>query len=324
MTTIQTAEPRLYAVHTEEPGADLASWAPDDAPAGPWSLDAAYAYCERLATSHYENFPVASRFVPAELRKHVWAIYAFARTADDFSDEPRFEGRRTQALDRWERLLDLAYREDIDHPVFLALRDTVRQREIPLAPFKALLTAFRMDLQKQDYATFAELRKYCEYSANPIGQLVLFVHGYRGPDLHRFSNEICTALQLANMLQDLSIDIPRGRIYLPVEDRVHFGVRGTDLEAGRHTPEFKELMRHAVARTRSTFLRGQPLIRRVGASLSVELEATWRGGMKILELIEERDYEVLDYRPTLERLDVAEIAARSVFSFGRRWLRGRG
>ncbi len=317
------SQAHLYAVPTEEVGADLAAWAPDDAPAGPWNLEGSYRYCERMAKAHYENFPVASRFVPGELRRHVWAVYAFARTADDFSDEPRFDGRRRVSLDRWERLLDLAYREDVDHPVFLALRDTVRKHQIPLAPFKALLTAFRMDLTQRDFSTFAELRKYCEYSANPVGQLVLYVHGHREPDLHRFSNEICTALQLANMLQDLSVDIPRGRNYLPIEDLVHFGVRGSDLEAGRHTPEFKELMRHAVARTRAMFLRGQPLVRRVGASLSVELDATWRGGMRILDRIESLDYEVLDNRPTLERRDVADIAMRSLLGFGRRMLIGK-
>lgn len=317
------SQAHLYAVPTEDVGDDLSAWAPDDAPAGPWTLDGAYRYCERLANDHYENFPVASRFVPGELRRHVWAIYAFARTADDFSDEPRFEGQRRVCLDRWERLLDLAYRQDVDHPVFLSLRDTVRTHQIPLTPFKALLTAFRMDLSQRNFSTFVELRKYCEFSANPVGQLVLYVHGYREPDLHRFSNEICTGLQLANMLQDLSIDIPRGRTYLPIEDLVHFGVRESDLEAGRHTPEFKELMRYSVARCRSLFLRGQPLIRRVRASLSMELEATWRGGMKILDRIEDRDFEVLDHRPTLERRDVADIAMRSLFSFGRRMIRGR-
>ncbi len=317
--------PRLFAVpnHSEhEDELDVLPEAPDGAPPGPWTKEAAYRYCERLATNHYENFPVASRFVPAPLRPHVWAIYAFARTADDFSDEPRFEGRRREALDRWELYLEASYHRDVDHPIFLALRDTVRRHNIPIGPLKALLTAFRMDLTKARYASFQELRQYCTHSADPVGQLVLYVHGHRQPELHRFSDEICSALQIANFLQDLSVDIPRGRCYIPQEDLIHFGVTWDQLQSGRHTCEFKELMCFEVARVRTMFLRGRPLIRKVSPGLSLELEATWRGGMKILDLIEARDYEVLDYRPTVDKRDVAGIAGRSLISFGQRFLRG--
>ena len=322
---VNATEPRLYAVPSltasEGPGA-LAAAPPDGAPPGPWTVDTAYRYCERMATTHYENFPVASRFLPAHLRPNIMAIYAFARTADDFADEPRYDGRRVQALDRWEELLEACYHRDVDHPVFLALRDTVRHHKIPIGPFKALLTAFRMDQIKTRYATFSELRHYCVHSANPVGQLVLYVHGHHDPRLHRFSDEICTALQLANFLQDLSVDVPRGRCYLPEEDLQHFGVTRDDLLAGRATRPFKELMAFSVARVRSLFLRGRPLIRQVSPGLSMELDATWRGGMAILQRVEDLDYEVLTHRPTLEKRDMAEIAARSLFNFGRRLLRG--
>ena len=147
--------PRLFCVPATDEGGDVLPPAPDGAPPGPWTKETAYRYCERMATSHYENFPVASRFVPAPLRPHVWAIYAFARTADDFADEPRFEGRRREALDRWEQYLEVCYHRDVDHPVFLALRDTVRRHSIPIGPLKALLTAFRMDLTKLRYANSA-------------------------------------------------------------------------------------------------------------------------------------------------------------------------
>lgn len=313
--------PRLFCLPSTDEGDQLPP-APDGAPPGPWTKETAYRYCERMATSHYENFPVASRFVPAPLRPHVWAIYAFARTADDFSDEPRFEGRRREALDRWEQYLDVCYHRDIDHPVFLALRDTVRRHSVPIGPLKALLTAFRTDLTKHRYSSFTELRQYCMNSADPVGQLVLYVHGHRQPELHRFSDEICSALQIANFLQDLSVDVPRGRCYIPQEDLVHFGVTWEQLQAGRHTVEFKELMRFSIARTRTMFERGRPLIRKVSPGLSLELEATWRGGMKILDLIEARDYEVLSHRPTLDKRSVAEIAGHSVMAFGRRFLRG--
>jgi squalene synthase HpnC len=320
---VAATEPRLYCVPppSAEVNDELPN-APDGAPPGPWTRDAAYRYCERMATTHYENFPVASRFVPAHLRPNVWAIYAFARTADDFADEPRFDGRRLDALDRWGELLETCYHRDIQHPVFLALRDTVRRHNIPIGPLKALLTAFRMDLTKHRYTTFQELRHYCAHSADPVGQLVLYIHGHRDPALHRFSDEICTALQIANFLQDLSVDTPRGRCYLPQEDLVHFGVTQEMLESGRNTKEFKELMRFSVTRVRSLFERGYPLIRRVSPGLSMELDATWRGGMRILQRIEDVDYEVLRYRPKLDKRDVADIAMRSLFSFGRRFVRG--
>jgi squalene synthase HpnC len=320
---VAATEPRLYCVPTPPADERAGNFEfPDGAPRGPWTIDNAYRWCERMATSHYENFPVASRFLPTHLRQNVWAIYAFARTADDFADEPRFDGRRREALDAWEALLEASYHRDVDHPVFLALRDTVRKHVIPIRPLKALLTAFKMDVTKNRYTSFAEVRHYCVHSANPVGQLVLYVHGHQEPELHRFSDEICTGLQIANFLQDLSVDLPRGRCYIPAEDLEHFGVDIESMLAGEHTPEFKELMRFSVARVRTIFLRGYPLIRKVSPGLSMELDATWRGGMRILDHIESLDYEVLDQRPALDKKDFAGIAMRSLFNFGRRFLKG--
>lgn len=321
---VNATEPRLYCVPLaqEANDQDLDFSPPDGAPPGPWSIEAGYRWCERMAQNHYENFPVASKFLPAALRPHIAAIYAFARTADDFADEPRFEGRRAEALGTWEQLLETAYHREVEHPVFVALRDTVRRHNIPIGPLKALLTAFRIDLTKHRYTTFAELLHYCQHSANPVGQLVLFVHGHREPELHRFSDEICAGLQIANFLQDLSVDIPRGRIYIPEEDLVHFGVSREDLFAKRSTTAFRELMRFEVARTRAMFYRGQPLIRQVSPGLSMELDATWRGGMAILQRIEDQGFDTLASRPTLEKRDMAGIALRSLFAFGRRFIRG--
>jgi squalene synthase HpnC len=321
--SVTATEPRLFCVPAttaDERVGELEF--PDGAPRGPWTEENAYRWCERMATTHYENFPVASRFLPTHLRPHVWAVYAFARTADDFADEPRFEGRRREALDQWEALLEACYHRRVEHPVFVALRDTVRRHAIPIRPLKALLTAFKMDLTKHRYASYAEVRHYCVHSANPIGQLVLYVHGHHEPQLHRFSDEICTALQVANFLQDLSVDLPRGRCYLPAEDLEHFGVTAEQMATGEHSPEFKELMRFSIARVRTGFLRGYPLVRRVSPGLSMELDATWRGGMRILDQIEHMDYEVLQRRPALGRRDFADIAMRSFFNFGRRFIRG--
>jgi squalene synthase HpnC len=321
---VAATEPRLYCVPPQVAQDDTSDKfvPPDGAPPGPWTVAAGYRWCERMASSHYENFPVASKFLPPHLRPHVAAIYAFARTADDFADEPRFEGRRSQALGAWETLLETCYHREVQHPVFIALRDTVRRHNIPIGPLRALLTAFRMDLTKHRYATFSELLGYCTHSANPVGQLVLFVHGHREPELHRFSDEICSALQISNFLQDLSVDIPRGRVYIPAEDLVHFGVAHDDLLGRRATEEFRELMTYEVARVRAMFHRGRPLIRRVSPGLSMELDATWRGGMAILQRIEDLEYTTLSVRPTLEKRDMAGIALRSLFAFGRRFLRG--
>jgi len=321
---VSATEPRLFAVAPprQEDDASEGFAPPDGAPPGPWTTANGYRWCERMAATHYENFPVASKFLPPHLRPHVAAIYAFARTADDFADEPRFEGRRREALDAWEHLLETCYHREVQHPVFMALRDTVRRHDIPIGPLKALLTAFRMDVTKHRYASFRELCHYCDHSANPVGQLVLYIHGHREPELHRFSDEICTALQLTNFLQDLSVDIPRGHFYLPDEDLLHFGVPREDLIAQRHTREFKELMQFSVTRVRSLFHRGRPLIRAVSPGLSMELDATWRGGMAILQHIEDLDFCTLDRRPTIERRQMAGIALRSMFAFGRRFLRG--
>ncbi len=321
---VNATEPRLYCVPIE-PAADDQSEQfspPDGAPPGPWTTETGYRFCERMAANHYENFPVASKFLPAHLRPHVAAIYAFARLDDLRGLQPRFEGRRTAALDAWEQLLEACYHRDVAHPVFVALRDTVRRHNIPIGPLKALLTAFRMDQTKHRYSTFGELVHYCTHSANPVGQLVLYIHDHREPDLHRFSDEICSALQIANFLQDLSVDIPRGRVYIPDQDLVHFGVGHEDLLARRTTEEIRELLRFEVARVRAMFHKGYPLVRRVSPGLSMELEATWRGGMRILDRIEAMNFATLSDRPTLERSDFAGIAVRSLFSFGRRLLRG--
>lgn len=321
MSTVTATEPRLYCIPTT-PILDRIDVHPDGAPPGPWDLDSAYRFCERIAQNHYENFPVASRFVPADLRKHVVAIYAFARAADDFADEPHFAGRRRESLDQWELMLETCYHREVDHPVFLALRDTVRRHRIPIAPLKALLTAFRMDLSKHEYSSFSELMGYCQHSANPVGQLVLYIHGHQDPSLHRFSDSICSALQLANFWQDLSIDIQRGRVYLPAEDLVHFGVSRAQLHADSCDENLRELIAYCVERTRALFVRGRPLVRHVSSGLSMELEATYRGGMKILDRIEQADFDVLAQRPRLDKKDMANIAIRSVFSVGRRWIRG--
>jgi squalene synthase HpnC len=284
-----------------------------------YSVERAFAYCERIARGHYENFPVASRWVPAQLRPYVWSIYAFARLADDFADEKRYAGRRAAALAHWEAELHRCFHGEAEHPVFIALLATIERCEIPIQPLQALLTAFNMDLAVNRYATYEQLQLYCSYAAHPVGRLILYIFDYRDPALHHCADDLCTALELANCWQDVGVDLGKDRIYLPEEDRKHFGVSDEMLFGRRSTPQFRDLMRFQVARTRALFERGRPLIDRVGSDLGFELATIWHGGQAILDKLDAIGYDVFRRRPTLGAVDKARLFALAAMH---RW-RGR-
>ncbi|HXM89854.1 MAG TPA: squalene/phytoene synthase family protein, partial [Candidatus Acidoferrum sp.] len=207
-------------------------------PPGTFDVATAYQFCERLAKSHYENFTVASWLMPREMRPHMYAIYAYARMADDFADEHHDRAM----LDQWERELDLAYAGTPRHPVFIALADTVRRFEIPRDPFKDLLTAFRSDVDFKGFDTLDDLLGYSRYSANPVGRLVLYLFGYRDAERQHLSDLVCSGLQLANFWQDVAVDLDKGRIYFPRRDMERFGVTPADLAAHTSSREFIDLM----------------------------------------------------------------------------------
>lgn len=282
-----------------------------DPPPGEWTLERSYAYCEEIARARSAGFPVASRLVPAPLRPHLIALYAFARTADDFADEPQFEGKRVEALDRWEEDLFRCFHGEATHPVFIALRDTVEKKELSLPPFEDLLTAYRMDLDTRRYATFLALRGYTARSADPVGRLILALFGYRDAQLVRFADEISTALQLTNFWQDVAADAARGHIYLPAEDLHFFGVTEAELKALRPTPAIRDLLRFEVARTRAIFDKGRPLLARLGHDLKAELALIWLIGTALLDKIEDADFDVFSKRPALGKRDKAKIVARA-------------
>jgi squalene synthase HpnC len=282
-----------------------------DPPPGPWTVERAYKYCEDFARSHTERFPVASRLVPAEMRPHLIALYAFARCADDFADEPEYEGRRIEALDRWQEELDRCYHGEADHPVFVALADTIERRELPLPPLGDMLTAFRMDLDVNRYATFTALRGYTAKSADPVGRLLLSLFGYRQPELFRFADEISTALQLTNFWQDVAADAARGHIYIPAEDLHFFGLTEADVRALKPSKAMRDLVRFQVARTRARYERGRPLMDRLGSDLRMELTLIWLIGTAILDKIESVDYDVLSQRVEITKRDKAKIMARA-------------
>lgn len=277
-----------------------------------WSLAEAYAWCQRLASTHYENFPVASRLLPKSVRPHVAAVYAFARIADDIADEPGMpESERLEWLERWRDGVQRAFRGEADHPAFIALTDTVNRHRIPQELLLDLLSAFRQDVTAHRYETFGDLLDYCRRSANPVGRIVLRLFGYDDPDLDRDSDAICTALQLTNFWQDVRIDAERGRVYIPREDLRRFNVREDLILRGLMTEPFRSVMAFEVDRTRAIFRRGALLPESVRWPLRMELRLTWLGGMRILDKIERSGYTVLENRPTLGWLDVLGMLVRS-------------
>jgi squalene synthase HpnC len=270
----------------------------------------AFAFCEARVRAHYENFPVGL-FVPRARRPYVHALYAFARAADDFADEPMYEGHRAEKLDQWERRLHEAYEGRAEDPIFIALRETVQRLSIPKPLLLDLLSAFRQDTVKSRYGTWEELLDYCRRSADPVGRLVLLVFEEHDPGLLPLSDALCTGLQLANHWQDLALDLRRDRVYVPRELLDRYAVKPWDLNAGTLTEGFQGLMAELVARTREFFRRGRPLCDRVGRELRFELRLTWLGGSSILDRIEERRGDVFRHRPRHSLLDKARLGFRA-------------
>jgi squalene synthase HpnC len=287
---------------------------------------AAYAVCLRLAREHYENFPVASRLLPRDMRPDVAAVYAFARIADDFADEgSRSEGARLALLDDWARRLHGAVRENsaaaepeatIDDStaaaVFVALGETIRRHQLSVALFDDLLSAFRQDVTVRRYATWEDVLDYCRRSANPVGRLVLNIAGYRAAEIECWSDAVCTALQLANFLQDLGSDWQRGRLYVPLAILRTHGAEEQDLARGHATPAWRAALADVAARTRELFAAGRPVADAVTGRLRWELRATWLGGMRILERAERAGFDVVRARPTLGWRDAPPILWRTL------------
>ena len=281
-----------------------------------WTLADAYDYCERLARSHYENFPVGSILIPKRLRKHFYSIYAFARIADDFADEGYGESytqhERLDFIDQWRLMLTESIAGRAQHPVFVALAQTQAQFDLPVALLGDLLSAFAQDVTVRGYENFDKLLGYCRRSANPIGRLILLLFGYRDEQFHLWSDDICTALQLANHWQDVAIDLDKERIYLPEEDLSRFELTVDDLIQRRADESFKRLMRFEINRTREMFESGKPLCTAVSGRLGLELRAVWLGGVRILERIEQTGYDVFAQRPVItssDKLRILSIAA---------------
>ena len=280
-------------------------------PEHPPSLAEAREYCRRLARSHYENFSVASWFLPKRLRQHFFNVYSYCRISDDLGDEVGDGAASLQLLGEWETELNACYDGYPRHPVFVALAETVRKFEIPKHEFADLLTAFRQDQHITRYETFNDLLAYCRYSANPVGHLVLYLCGYQDPERQMLSDYTCTALQLANFWQDVSADFAKGRIYLPVEDLRRFGVSEAILGTTENIADFREMLKFEVTRAREWFAQGLPLIGRVDRELTTDIELFSRGGQEILNAIERQHYAVLGSRPSISKSRKLALVGRA-------------
>lgn len=263
------------------------------------ALAEAYAHCRRIALGRYENFPVVSWLLPRELRDPMFAVYAYCRGVDDLGDEA--EGDRLALLDEWEAELRRCYSGEPGDPRFIALADTIRRFDIPSEPFERLIECNRRDQRRSRYQTFEELLDYCTYSANPVGRIVLYVFGYRDEARAELSDALCTALQLADFWQDVSVDLAMGRVYIPQEDMAAFGVTEADLAAPRANAAVRKLIRFEVRRTREYFRRGAPLIDSVQGRFRLDLRLYALGGLAVLDEIKRRRYDVLSQRPSVSK-----------------------
>jgi squalene synthase HpnC len=281
---------------------------PEKAP----TVKEARAWCKHLAETHYENFHVASWFLPQKLRPHFHAIYAYCRVSDDLGDEVGDTAQSLALLDLWGRELDECYAGRACHPVFVALAETIRACSIPKKPFSDLLTAFRQDQLVARYATMQDVLGYCRYSANPVGRLVLYTCGYTDEERFRLSDATCSALQLANFWQDVGVDWAKNRVYLPQEDMQRFDVSDVTIDKGIATPEFRAVLKFEVDYARSLFRQGLPLIDMVNRDLAVDLDLFSRGGLEILNAIERQDFDVLSSRPSISKRTKLQLALRTV------------
>ena len=283
-----------------------------NAPPSGCSPAEAQAYTRWLATHHYENFNVVSWLLPKELHQDFYNVYAYCRWADDLGDEVPDTRRALELLDWWEQELDACYADKPAHPVFVALRETIVRKDIPKQPFADLLKAFRQDQTVRRYGTWNAVIGYCIYSANPVGRLVLYLCGYRDEQRQRLSDATCTALQLANFWQDVSRDLDKGRIYIPLDIAASHGVSEAAIVNHRFNERYVALMKDLIARTRALFAEGLPLAKLVDARLSVDIEMFSRGGLAVLDAIESIGYDTLNRRPAISKAKQVRLFGRAL------------
>jgi len=274
---------------------------------------AAQEYTRWLATHHYENFHVVTFLLPKRLHQDFYNVYAFCRWADDLGDEIGDTTESLRLLAWWRQELEAMYQGHVQHPVFVALEGTKRKYDLPQQLFADLITAFEQDQTVTRYRDWTELFNYCRYSANPVGRLVLRLCGYADPERDRMSDATCTALQLANFWQDVTVDFKKDRVYLPLDLLAKHGYSVGQLGAREFNPAFQNVMRDAIAVARKLFHQGLPLCKTVDRRLAFDLELFSRGGMRVLEKIEQQDYNVLASRPAISKFERLQLLFASLW-----------
>jgi squalene synthase HpnC len=285
-----------------------------DAAAARYTTAQAEAYTRWLATHHYENFQVVSFLLPKRLHQDFYNVYAYCRWADDLGDEMGAPAESLRLLAWWREQLEAMYAGEAAHPVFVALRGTVARHSIPQEPFAELIRAFEQDQTVTRYAAWEDVYAYCRYSANPVGRLVLYLCGYSDAERQRLSDATCTALQLANFWQDVTVDLEKDRLYLPLDVLARHGYTVEDLRAGKFNPAFQGVMRDAVDVARKLFLEGLPLVKTVDRRLAFDLALFSRGGMRVLEKIEQQNYNVLARRPAISKFERVQLLVGSLWN----------
>ncbi len=268
------------------------------------TLREAQAWCKHLAETHYENFHVATFFLPRVLRPHFYSVYGFCRTSDDLGDEVGDTVLATKLLAKWRGMLHECFEkpELSRHPVFVALQPSIDGCSLPVEPFDDLITAFEQDQVYTHHASLATLEEYSRFSANPVGRLVLLVSGYRDQELFGLSDEICTGLQLANFYQDVVTDwVDRGRRYLPADAMERFGVSNAQIEARQFDEPFRAMMQFLVDDARARLVHGRRIVDLVDRDLASTLALFVKGGLAILDAIAAQGYDTLRARPIVTK-----------------------
>lgn len=276
-------------------------------------LALAFKNAETLARTHYENFPVISLMVPKQKRKYVAVIYKFARTADDFADEGNLlPEERERKLDDWGRSLSDCLEGNFKDDFWKAVYYTLAENKIDAQHLFNLLKAFKQDVSKKHYSDFNDLLNYCTNSANPVGRIILQLHSVQQQNAFNYSDDVCSALQLANFWQDVSVDILKNRIYIPTCDMESFGVSEKDLTEKIWSDNFRDLIKFQVDRTQEMFDSGKQLLNFLNGKLFYQIKWTIKGGEKILEKIRKQDYNVLMLRPKLSKADYFILLIKSL------------
>lgn len=279
------------------------------------NLNNAYREAVEFAKTHYENFPVVSMFLPRKLRKHVAVIYQFARQADDIADEGDLPTNfRLMLLESYRKKLTNSIHGLFDNNFWYSFNDTITSFNLTTKYFYDLLNAFEQDIVKSRYNTFDEILNYCERSANPVGRIILELFNIRDEKIMKYSDAICTALQLTNFYQDISLDYPKNRIYIPLNEMKEFEVSENLFELKKNNANFKKLLKFQVDRTKIFFEEGESILDLLPKELKFQINLTILGGKKILEKIEKMDYNTLNRRPTLSKLDLVNLFFKALIS----------